>query len=79
MCLPKCPETGKSSYRGPHEALAWAALAPRRCGFRHARRAYRCPHCGRWHLTTAPRLTDRFTRHRALYGRTRRHLWSHDE
>lgn len=69
--LPKCPATGKSSYRGQHEALRWAR------GNRHYRstfRAYPCTACGRWHLTTQPR--DRLIRLYSLFLRTQRHTWS---
>lgn len=52
--LPKCPTTGKSSFRGKDDALHWIRRRlghQRRRGWRPPHRAYQCPHCGHWHLT----------------------------
>lgn len=43
--------TGKRRYRSAADALEAAMLA----GVERARKAYRCPVCGRWHLTSKMR------------------------
>jgi len=49
---PNCPETGKDSYRG--EAAALTAAAGAASNYGHPMRAYLCPFCGYFHLTSQP-------------------------
>jgi ribosomal protein S14 len=48
----RCRITGKLGYSSEHQAAV--ALASCQLYGRAERRAYRCEHCGRWHLTHAP-------------------------
>jgi predicted RNA-binding Zn-ribbon protein involved in translation (DUF1610 family) len=43
--VPKCPATGKRAFDRRH-----AAVLAMRCMGGHGS-AYRCPHCGRYHVT----------------------------
>jgi hypothetical protein len=45
---PRHPCTGKRRYQSQGDALDAAMIA----GVERQRSAYRCPHCGCWHLTT---------------------------
>ena len=48
----RCRITGKLGYASEHQAAV--ALASCQLHGRAERRAYRCEHCGFWHLTHAP-------------------------
>ena len=74
MCPPDCPETGKRSYASRGRALA--CMVPHlhaRSGWKPPHRVYRCPHCGWWHLTKQPLITDPISRQKRAAWRTRRH------
>ena len=63
-----CP-TGKVQYRDRVAALLTLASMP---GSRDEQRAYRCPDCQRWHLTSkrtyaAPRIAPRHSATRKPY------------
>ena len=52
---PPCPATAKLSFGHQADALVYIVLHdwghnPRRSPIR----AYRCPHCGHWHITSQP-------------------------
>lgn len=55
MAIKLCPTTGKRSYvraSAANKAAAfWVKTMPPDCG-QTAQSAYRCRHCGRWHLTS---------------------------
>ncbi len=56
----RCPVTGKARYRSESRAdevlgSIWATPHP---GRRLERRAYQCPYCGSWHLTSKPPLEE---------------------
>lgn len=70
MCPPKCPATGKSSYRSHGDALEWVNRPPRaRRGYRRPHRAYLCPFCHYWHTTCKPLRTDTINRKRRVWKR----------
>lgn len=50
---PRCPETGKRSWRS--EAAALRAAAAIASNTHHPMRPYLCPFCGYTHLTSKPK------------------------
>jgi DNA-directed RNA polymerase subunit RPC12/RpoP len=46
-----CPVSGKKKYQSNGDALGWASNYLSRFDGPSFLRAYKCPHCGSWHLT----------------------------
>lgn len=47
-----CETTGKKGYATKLDALEVLVSASRR---KAVQRAYECPHCGRWHMSSQPK------------------------
>jgi hypothetical protein len=50
--MKRCPTTKKRGYENKADAVATASRASRAFG---VQRAYKCPFCRLWHLTTKPK------------------------
>ena len=67
IILPRCPETGKASFRNESEARIWLVRQP--LLDRIPDRIYRCSDCRYWHFTGSHHWTSRKIGWRRNYGR----------
>ncbi|GGK46970.1 hypothetical protein GCM10010094_03680 [Streptomyces flaveus] len=67
IILPRCPETGKASFRTEDEARVWLVRQP--LIERIPDRIYQCPGCRYWHFTGSHHLTSQKIQSRRNYGR----------
>lgn len=67
IVLPRCPETGKASFRTEGGARAWLVRQPLLEWIPD--RIYQCPCCRYWHFTGSHHLTSQKIKRRRNYGR----------
>ncbi|MFJ4976863.1 hypothetical protein ACIP6X_16210 [Streptomyces coeruleorubidus] len=67
IILPRCPESGKASFRTEDEARAWLVRQP--LIEKIPDRIYRCPGCRYWHFTGSHFLTSQKIKRQRNYGR----------
>jgi hypothetical protein len=67
IIMPRCPETGKASFRSKEDARAWLIRQPKI--EKMPDRIYICPGCEYWHFTGSHNWTSRSIERRRNYGR----------
>jgi hypothetical protein len=67
IILPRCPETGKASFRTESEARHWLIKQP--LLRKIPDRIYRCSDCRYWHFTGSHHWTSQKIKRRRNYGR----------
>lgn len=67
IILPRCPETGKASFRTESEARSWLIKQP--LLEKIPDRIYRCSECLYWHFTGSHHWTSQKIQRRRNYGR----------
>lgn len=67
IIFPRCPETGKASFRTESEARTWLIKQPLLA--RIPDRIYRCSDCRYWHFTGSHHLTSQKIKSQRNYGR----------
>ena len=67
IIMPRCPETGKASFRTESEARDWLIRQP--LLERIPDRIYRCSECHYWHFTGSHHWTSQKIRWQRNYGR----------
>ncbi len=67
IIYPRCPESGKASFRTESEARVWLVRQP--LLDRIPDRIYRCSDCRYWHFTGSHHWTSQKIRWQRNYGR----------
>jgi hypothetical protein len=67
IILPRCPESGKASFRSESEARVWLVKQP--LLEKIPDRIYRCSDCRYWHFTGSHHWTSQKIKLRRNYGR----------
>lgn len=67
IILPRCPESGKASFRTVSEARLW--LVKKSFLEKTPDRIYRCSDCQYWHFTASHHWTSQKIKQRRNYGR----------